>query len=95
MKYALYFMLKERLMGFQQVKINILMISTLLMWLLNVLKELVMGFFMHGCYLFKMGIMCISLGSLQELLVRKAYSDGDSGHFDEKRTYELLKKHFF
>ena len=52
-------------------------------------------FFMHEDYLFKMGKMCIPSGSLQELLVREAYGGGLSGHFREKKIYELLKEHFF
>ena len=39
--------------------------------------------------------MCIPLGSLQELLVREANGGGLSGHFEEKKTYELLKEYFF
>ena len=53
------------------------------------------GFFMHEGYLFKMDRMCIPLGSLRELLVREAHGGGLSGHFREKKTYELLKEHFF
>jgi hypothetical protein len=45
-------------------------------------------FFMHEGYLFKMGRMCIPLGSLRELLVREAHGSGLSGHFGEKKTYE-------
>jgi hypothetical protein len=52
-------------------------------------------FFMHEGYLFKMGKMCIPSGSLQELLVQEAHGGGLSGHFGEKKTYELLKEHFF
>jgi len=42
-----------------------------------------------------MGRICIPLGSLWELLVRKAHDNGLSGHFGEKKTYELLKEHLF
>jgi hypothetical protein len=53
------------------------------------------GFFMHEGYLFKIGRMCIPLGSLQELLMREAHGGGLRGHFREKKTYELLKEYFF
>jgi len=53
------------------------------------------GFFMHECYLFKMGRMCIPLGSLWELLVREAHGGVLISHFGEKKTYELLKEYFF
>jgi hypothetical protein len=39
--------------------------------------------------------MCILSGSLQELLVQEAHGGGLSGHFGEKKTYELLKEHLF
>ena len=42
-----------------------------------------------------MSRMCIPSGSLQELLVQEAHGGGRSGHFSEKKTYELLKEHFF
>ena len=53
------------------------------------------GFFMHEGFLFKMGRMCISLGSLWDLLVRETHDGGLGGHFGEKKIYKLLKEHFF
>jgi hypothetical protein len=53
------------------------------------------GFFMHEGYLFKMGIVCIPSGSLRDFLVREAHGGGLSGRFGEKKTYEVLKEHFF
>ena len=53
------------------------------------------GFFMHEGYLFKMGIVCIPSGSLRDFLVREAHGGGFSGRFGEKKTYEVLKEHFF
>jgi hypothetical protein len=47
------------------------------------------GFFMHEGNLFKMGSMYS--GSLREFLMQEAHDGGLSGHFREKKTYELLK----
>jgi hypothetical protein len=53
------------------------------------------GFFMHEGFLFKMGRMCISSGSLWDFLVRETHDSGLGGHFGEKKIYKLLKEHFF
>jgi hypothetical protein len=88
-------MLNARLMGFKQVKDRYAIDS----YFANVVAECAKGgcdgFFMHEGYLFKMGRMCILSGSLRELLVREAHGGGFSGHFREKKTYEMLKEHFF
>jgi hypothetical protein len=42
-----------------------------------------------------MGRMCISSGSLWDLLVRETHDGGLGGHFGEKKIYKLLKEHFF
>jgi hypothetical protein len=94
-RYALIFMLNARLMGFEQVKDQYANDS----YFANVVVECAKGaydeFFMHEGYLFKMGKMCIPSGSLRELLVREAHGGGLSGHFGEKKTYELLKEYIF
>jgi hypothetical protein len=94
-RYALISMLNARLMGFEQVKDQ----YTNDIYFANVVSECVLGacdgFFMHKGYLFKMGRLCIPSGLLQELLVREAHGGGLSGHFGEKKTYELLKEPFF
>jgi len=53
------------------------------------------GFFMHKGYLFKIGKLCFPTSSLRELLMKEAQDGDRSGHFDEKKTYELVKEHFF
>jgi len=94
-RYALISMLNARLMGFKQVKDWYAIDS----YFANVVAECAKGgcdgFFMHEGYLFKMGRMCILSGSLRELLVREAHGGGLSGHFGEKKIYEMLKEHFF
>jgi len=72
--------------------INILMIPTLLMWLLNVPN--LYGFFMHKGYLFKMGKICIPSSYLRDLLVQAAHGGGFNDHFSENKTYEWLEEHF-
>ena len=94
-RYALIFMLNARLMGFEQVKYQYANYSNFVNVIVECAKGACDGFFMHEGYLFKIGGMCIPSGSLQELLVREAYGGGLSGHFGEKKTYELLKEHFF
>jgi hypothetical protein len=92
---ALISMLNARLMGFEQVKDQYTNDSYFGNVVTECAKGACGGFFMHEGYLFKMGRMCIPLGSLRELLVREAHGGGLSGHFGEKKTYELLKEHFF
>ncbi|KAL3598371.1 hypothetical protein D5086_006289 [Populus alba] len=94
-RYALISMLNARLMGFEQVKDQYANDSYFANVVAECTKGACDGFFMHEGYLFKMGRMCIPSGSLRELLVREAHSGGLSGHFGEKKTYELLKEHFF
>jgi hypothetical protein len=53
------------------------------------------GFFMHEGYLFKIEKMSTPSGLLREVLVREAHDGGLNGHFRKKKTYELLKEHFF
>jgi len=94
-RYALISMLNARLMGFEQVKDQYANDSYLANVVAKCAKGACDGFFMHEGYLFKMGRMCIPLGSLWELLVREAHSGGLSGHFGKKKTYKLLEEHFF
>jgi hypothetical protein len=88
-------MLNAKLMGFEQVKEQYANDSYFANVVVECAKGACDGFFMHEGYLFKMGRMCIPSGSLRELLVREAHGGGLSGHFGEKKTYELLKEHFF
>jgi len=94
-RFALISMLNVRLMGFEQVKEQYANDSYFANVVAECAKGTCDGFFMHEGYLFKMGRMCIPSGSLRELLVREAHGGGLSGHFGEKKTYELLKEHFF
>jgi len=84
-------MLNTRLMHFEQVKDQYANDSYFANMVVECAKEACDGFLMHEGYLFKMGRMCIPLGSLRELLVQEAHG----GHFGEKKTYELLKEQFF
>ena len=92
---ALISMLNARLMGFEQVKDQYTNDSYFGNVVTECAKGACDGFFMLEGYLFKMGRMCIPLGSLWELLMREAHVGGLSGHFGEKKTYKLLKEHFF
>jgi hypothetical protein len=83
--------LNVRLLGFEQVKDQYAYDSYFAIMVTKCAKGACDGFFMHEGYLFKTGIMCIPSSSLQELFVQMAHSGGLSGHFDEKKTYELLK----
>jgi hypothetical protein len=94
-RFALISMLNAKLMGFEQVKEQYANDSYFANVVVECAKGACDGFFMHEGYLFKMGRMCIPSGSLRELLVREAHGGGLSGHFGEKKTYELLKEHFF
>jgi hypothetical protein len=91
-RYTLISMLNARLMGFEQVKDQYANDSYFANVVAECAKRACDGFFMHEGYLFKMGRMCIPSGSL---FVREAHGGGLSGHFGEKKTYELLKEHFF
>jgi hypothetical protein len=82
-------------MGFEQVKKQYANDSYLANVVAECAKGACDGFFMHEGHLFKIGRMCILSGSLRELLMREAYGGGLSGHFGEKKTYELLKEYFF
>jgi len=90
-----YALISMRLMGFEQMKDQYANNSYFTNVVAECAKGACDGFFMHEGYLFKIGRMCIPSCSLRELLVREAYSGGLSGHFGEKKTYELLKEHFF
>ena len=94
-RYALISMLNARLLGFEQVKEQYTSDSYFANMMSKCAKGACDGFFVHDGYLFKLGRMCIPSGSLRELLVREAHGGGLSGHFGEKKTYELLKEHFF
>jgi hypothetical protein len=94
-RYALISMLNARLMGFEQGKDQYANDSYFANVVAECAKGACDGFFMHEGYLFKMGRMCIPSCSLQELIVREAHGGGLSGHFEEKKTYELLKEYFF
>jgi hypothetical protein len=94
-RYALISMLNARLMGFEQGKDQYANDSYFANVVAECAKGACDGFFMHEGYLFKMGRMCIPSCSLQELIVREAHGGGLSGHFGEKKTYELLKEYFF
>jgi len=94
-RYALISMLNTRLMGFEQVKDHYANDSYFANVVAECAKGACDGFFMHEGYLFKMGRMSIPSGSLREVLVREAHDGGLSGDFGEKKTYELLKEHFF
>jgi len=94
-RFALISMLNARLMGFEQVKEQYANDSYFANVVAECAKGACDGFIMHEVYLFKMGRMCIPSGSLRELLVREAHGGGLSRHFGEKKSYELLKEHFF
>jgi hypothetical protein len=94
-RYALISILNARLLGFEQVKDHYANDSYFAKVIVECAKGACDGFFMHEGYLFKMGRMCIPSGSLRELLMREAHGGGLSCHFGEKKTYKLLKEHFF
>jgi hypothetical protein len=88
-RYALISILNARLMGFEQLKDQYANDSYFANVVVECAKGACDGFFMHEGNLFKMGSMYS--GSLREFLMQEAHGGGLSGHFGEKKTYELLK----
>ena len=53
------------------------------------------GYYLVDIFLYKGGKLCIPNGSVWELLVCEAHAEGLSGHLGEKKTFELVKEHFY
>lgn len=58
-------------------------------------KGAINGVYKHEEYLFKSRRLCIPNGSIRELLVREAHSRGLAAHSGEKKTFEMVKRHFY
>ena len=52
-------------------------------------------FYRTGRYLFKKNKLYMPNSSTRELLVREAYSGGLIGHFDVRKTFDVINEHFF
>lgn len=48
---------------------------------------------LEGCT--SMGRLCVSGGSMGEILVREVLGRGLAGHFGEKKTLEAIQEHFY
>jgi hypothetical protein len=52
-------------------------------------------FYRFDGYLFKESRLCVSLGSMRELLVREAHRDGLIRYFGVVKTLNVLHKYFY
>ena len=52
-------------------------------------------FMINDGFLFRANRLCILVGSVRLLLLQEAHRDGLKGHFDAKKTEEVLATHFF
>ncbi|KAL4387162.1 hypothetical protein GQ457_09G017980 [Hibiscus cannabinus] len=52
-------------------------------------------FYRHDGYLFKENLICISQGSMRDILFREALEGGLMGHFGVTKTLQTLKEHLF
>ncbi|XP_039036926.1 uncharacterized protein LOC120173986 [Hibiscus syriacus] len=52
-------------------------------------------YYQHDGYLFKEERLCISQGSMREILTKEAHEGGLMRHFGVEKTLSILKEHFF
>ena len=52
-------------------------------------------YFRHDEYLLRDKRLCVSKGSVRDLLIREVHKGGLMGHFRVQKTYDIFHKHFY
>ncbi|PKI68860.1 hypothetical protein CRG98_010715, partial [Punica granatum] len=94
-RYALISLMNAKLLGFELIKSQYVEDPYFASIHLACNKGAVDGYYLHDGYLYKLCKLCIPSGSVHELLVREAHAGGLAGHFEENKTLEMIKEHFY
>ena len=94
-RYALISTFETKLLGFEHIK-DLYANNSDFANVFSACERATFGkFYRHKGYLFQENKLCIPRGSLRKLLVREAHRGGLMGHFNIRKTFEMLNEHFF